>query len=247
MSPVGVAAFSEARFLRKELLKKQETNQAWRAASLTGDAAAWIGPIVLLAAVVAVNLWLWSDRQWVEMVLEHDVRSALTPEEAEDAEAAREAMWTALDSGAVGIPIAGRSLWVLTRSHVLFLTTLLPLLGLLDGRWEALRPCLLGALRALPILACGVLLNALLRYWCLRLNATFSLAFFLPGYDGRVVWHQLAIHFDFFLIAFILRIANVASRTFQRGTPTVVGLLVAHWFGLNLAAFLLGFSFELSF
>lgn len=228
-------------------LNGQGANESGRDASSKVDSTVWIGPIALLVAVVAVNVWLWSDRQWVETVLEQDIRSASSLADAEDAEAAGEALWTALDSGALGVLLAGRSLWILTRSHMLFVLTLLPLLWLMSGRTETLRPFLLEALRALTILACGVFLNALLRYWCLRLNATFSPAFFLRGFDGRLLWHQLAIHFDLFLVAFIVRVAFVMSRTTGEGILVFVGLFVIVWIGLNLAAFLLGFQFELSF
>jgi hypothetical protein len=183
----------------------------------------------------------------VETALEQEIRSASTQAEAEDAEAAREALWTALDSGALGVLLAGPSLWILIRSHMLFLLTLLPLLRFLSGRTEILRPFLLGVLRALTILACGVFLNALLRYWCSRLNATFSPAFFLHGFDGRRLSDQLAIHFDLFLIAYIVRVAFIASKMAREGFLTFIGLFVVVWLGLNLAAFLLGFHFELSF
>ena len=68
------------------------------------------------------------------------------------------------------------------------------------------------------MLSAGVCLNGLLRWWCVRSNATFSAAFFIDSFDARDVWQDLALKLDLFLLLFLLEGGSDRSRCVRRAT-----------------------------
>ena len=72
---------------------------------------AWAGLLSLPVALVVVNLWLFSDARWLEAMVEQAVQSS----SRERAGIVRSAMNLATDSGALGIMVAGRSVWLSVR------------------------------------------------------------------------------------------------------------------------------------
>jgi hypothetical protein len=205
--------------------------------------SSWAGPLSLPIALVSVNLWLLSDARWVDAMVEQAVQSS----SGERAEVVRSAMNFALDSGALGIVVAASCVCLLVRSHILFVVIFFPIIGFFTGRWALVKKFAWITNGSLSILSVGIGLNGLLRWWCIRSNATFSAAFFLDPYDARNIWHDMALKLDLFLLLFFVRVARIAVHVFGGQLIHFIGLMLALWVGLTLASHLLGVPFELTF
>jgi hypothetical protein len=207
-------------------------------------ALAWVGPIFFLCAIGATTIVLWSDREWLEMAVDQQFRAMIC--EGTDGEISRRALETAIDTGAMGYFLAVRALWIVGRSHILFLLILLLLLSITGGGRTSLRAFSVLVGQSYMIPAVGVLLNALLRWHSVRMNATFSPGFFIESYDGRLFWHQLSVQADLFVALFFARVGFVVSKTSGAKPIHFIGLIVVLWFIANCAAHFLNIVFELA-
>lgn len=202
-------------------------------------------PLAFVTAAALSTYWLFSDRLWVASVLERDVVAAAGQGGQEDAEAARRAVESALESGALGILLAARSVWILLRSHAVFLSVLLLASGLLWGRWELQGGFFCETLQSTWILGLGSLLDAGLRWWSVRLNATFSGAFLIESFDARLPGHQLAMKADLFAIVFLILVARSATRVHGASSSEALVLILGIWMIFNVGSWLLRVPFDL--
>lgn len=209
-------------------------------------ALVWVGPLLFFFAIAATTIALWTDREWLEMAVDQQLRSMSGDGTEEGAEISRRAIETAIDTGAMGYLLAMRALWVVGRSHLLFLLLLLFILGRTGCGLGSLRTFAVRVSQSYIIPAVGILLNALLRWHCVRMNGTFSAAFFIQSYDGRMFWHQLSAQADLFVLLFFVRLAFLASHICGGKPVHFIGLIMGLWFIINSASNLFDFVFELA-
>jgi hypothetical protein len=207
----------------------------------------WCGPMCVVMILCGSTVWLYGDRDWVEEALAFDVEAGGESGSAEDAEEAKRAVEAAMDSGAFGVLLAGRALWIQLRSHALYWIIVLPLLGLCSGKWAGQRFFLCTIAESSPVLGAGILLNAVLRKVCVKINATLSPAFFLRAYDARIFWHEWALEVDLGLLLFLLLVACRGARWFEERPVPVFLLLLGVWASLTLLASMVSSPFDLTF
>jgi hypothetical protein len=207
----------------------------------------WCGPVCVLIILCGSTVWLYSDRDWVEEALAFDVQAAAESGRAEDAEEAKRAVEAAMDSGAFGLLLAGRALWIQLRSHAVYWIVVLPLLGLYSGTWVGQWMFLSTIAESSPILGGGILLNAVLRKLCVKINATLSPAFFLQGYDARIFWHDWALKLDLGLLLFLALVAWRGARWFEEEPVPILLVLLGVWASLTLLSSLISSPFDLTF
>jgi hypothetical protein len=200
----------------------------------------------VLIILCSTTVWLYGDRDWLEEALAFDIRAGGNGS-AEGAEEAKRAVETTMDSGAFGVLLAGRALWIQLRSHAVYWIVVLPLLGLYSGKWVGERMFLGTIAETSPVLGGGMLLNAALRKVCMNLHATLSPAFFLQAYDARIFWHEWALKMDLGLLLFLLLAAWRGARWFEEQPAPVFLILVGVWASLTLLASVTSFPFDLTF